>query len=223
MSLTIGERFQDARLVHNCHGRQSVKEVSNALSERGHIIHPSLIHDLEKDTSGSGKDGRDVGYKSILILAKYYNVSVDYLLGLSDEPTTDTNMAAVCKYTGLSEKSVWALHYLKTVGYTTKADDIGHIINILLENTWSAYNLKSNCTHRTILSSLGLFFEIESKGNPAVTINQEGEICPDSGNLLFSPTQIKLNDRIIENALLMEISQALVELKETMKEGENNG
>ncbi len=46
---------------------------------------------------------------NLVKISQYYGVSADYLLGLSDEPTTDTNMSAVCKFTGLTEKSVSVL------------------------------------------------------------------------------------------------------------------
>lgn len=46
---------------------------------------------------------------NLVKISQYYKVSTDYLLGLSDEPTTDTNMAAVCKFTGLTEKSISVL------------------------------------------------------------------------------------------------------------------
>lgn len=39
-------------------------------------------------------------------IAKYFNVSADYLIGLSDTQSLDTDLQAVCKYTGLSEESI---------------------------------------------------------------------------------------------------------------------
>ena len=39
-------------------------------------------------------------------IAEHYDVSADYLLGLTGNTTTDTNLQAVCKYTGLSEKAI---------------------------------------------------------------------------------------------------------------------
>lgn len=38
-------------------------------------------------------------------VAKHYNISADYLLGLTDNATVDTNLQAVCDYTGLSENA----------------------------------------------------------------------------------------------------------------------
>jgi len=38
--------------------------------------------------------------------AKYFNVSTDYLLGLTDVSTTNNDLKFVCEYTGLSENSI---------------------------------------------------------------------------------------------------------------------
>ncbi len=73
--LTRAERFKDARVVYNHNGKQSLDEVAAATS-----VSKSLIHSLESDTE------RSVGYDKIAALAKHYNVSSDYLLGLTDDP-----------------------------------------------------------------------------------------------------------------------------------------
>ena len=39
-------------------------------------------------------------------LSNYFGMSADYLVGLSDVPSLDMNIQAVCDYTGLSEKAV---------------------------------------------------------------------------------------------------------------------
>lgn len=39
-------------------------------------------------------------------IAEYFKVSVDYLVGRTDIPTAETNVRAICEYTGLSEKAV---------------------------------------------------------------------------------------------------------------------
>lgn len=44
-----------------------------------------------------------------LRIAEHYNVSVNWLQGISDNPTTDTSVEAICNYTGLSEKSIQKL------------------------------------------------------------------------------------------------------------------
>lgn len=93
--LTQGERFKDARIVHNQHGKQSIGDVVKGTGVSG-----SLISDLE-----NGKD-RKVNYSDIVKLAKYYGVSLDWLLGLTEVRTLDMNARAISEATGLSEKSV---------------------------------------------------------------------------------------------------------------------
>ena len=51
-------------------------------------------------------------------LAKYFNVSADYLLGISPNPTTDKNKNAVCEYTGLSQDSIDIISDISGDGFT---------------------------------------------------------------------------------------------------------
>lgn len=47
---------------------------------------------------------------TIIKLANYFNVSSDYLLGLSNAISQNEDLKAVCKYTGLSERTINNLH-----------------------------------------------------------------------------------------------------------------
>lgn len=49
--------------------------------------------------------------EQIIEIAAALHVSTDYLLGLTDAPTTDRDLRYICDYTGLSEKAVEVLHY----------------------------------------------------------------------------------------------------------------
>ena len=42
----------------------------------------------------------------LIKISEYFGVSSDYLLGLSDVPTTDTTTQAICNHTGLSDDFV---------------------------------------------------------------------------------------------------------------------
>ena len=46
-------------------------------------------------------------------ITQFFNVSADYLLGITDAPTFDVKKRTVCDYVGLSETSVDKLHELK--------------------------------------------------------------------------------------------------------------
>lgn len=56
---------------------------------------------------------RQIKGGDIVKLAEHFNVSADYLLGLSDVPTNDKDFAFVCNYTGLSERAVSLLELMK--------------------------------------------------------------------------------------------------------------
>ena len=51
--------------------------------------------------------------KTLRDLAVYFDVSVDWLLGLATERTTDSDIKKVCKYTGLSAHTAQLLHIYK--------------------------------------------------------------------------------------------------------------
>ena len=76
MNLTRGERFKDARIVHNQHGKQTMDEVEAATG-----IKKSLIQALEND-----ENHRDVGYAKVATLAAHYHVTADFLLGFTNDP-----------------------------------------------------------------------------------------------------------------------------------------
>lgn len=94
--------FKLARIKHNQHGKQSVKDVASRTG-----ITKSLIDDLES----SLEKKRGASYLTVKKLAEYYGVSSDYLLGLTPHPTPKAEIRAMCDYTGLSDKAVEVLHY----------------------------------------------------------------------------------------------------------------
>ena len=67
----------------------------------------------------------------ILMLCKYYKVSADYLLGLSDVESVDPDIQATCELIGLSEEAVNKLSDLKEKDKRTCVDKI--VLN-LIEN-----------------------------------------------------------------------------------------
>ncbi len=65
--------------------------------------------------------GNSPDIKTVPIIADFFGVSVDYLITDTDVRTTDTNLKAVCNYTGLSESAVEVLHQIKTRGEQDEA------------------------------------------------------------------------------------------------------
>ena len=58
-------------------------------------------------------EDRKVTIEQLMQYCKYFKVSADYLLNLSNAKTNDATVQAVCDYTGLSETIVETLHALK--------------------------------------------------------------------------------------------------------------
>ena len=66
---------------------------------------------VAKSSIGLYENGDNVpDVKAIVKLANFYDVSADYLLGMSGVATVNTNARAACDYTGLNVKTVDYLH-----------------------------------------------------------------------------------------------------------------
>ena len=75
--LSRGERFVEARTKYNKHGKQTTQEVAKATG-----VSASVINALENDDSC-----RSVGYEKVVLLAKHYGVTIDWLLELTNDPS----------------------------------------------------------------------------------------------------------------------------------------
>lgn len=78
-------------------------------------------------------DKAECPISTIVKMAEYYDVSTDYLLGRTENRTTDTDKAGAADYLGISEKSV---ENIKHIG----EEPIREIRNVVTE-----YNDKANC------------------------------------------------------------------------------
>lgn len=55
---------------------------------------------------------QDLKTKNIFLISRFFGVSSDYLLGLSDVKSTDVDKKAVCEYTHLTDTAIDTLEYI---------------------------------------------------------------------------------------------------------------
>lgn len=116
--LTRAERFKDARIERNQHGKQTMDVVAAATG-----ITKSKIHALEADAN------RDVGYETVAILAKHYGVSADWLLGLTEDykpqpsAVDDLNLSTA------------AVDQLMRIGSHDQSTELMEALNLILEDS----------------------------------------------------------------------------------------
>lgn len=139
MNLSRGERFKDARIIHNKNGKQTQAEVYTATG-----VPASCIKELEDD-----EKQRNVGYEAIVKLARHYGVSVDWLLGISEIRTLDTEVREICEYIGLSEEAVEKLHSISNSFDVVGIDGPGLMSDFITApsfeaSLYSLYRLKSD-------------------------------------------------------------------------------
>ena len=71
----------------------------------------AIALDVSRPTIAGWLDGKNIpDIISLAHLAQFFNVSADYLLGLSDQMSPDVSLRAAAEYTGLSESAVEWLH-----------------------------------------------------------------------------------------------------------------
>ena len=91
------------------------------LREDNNITQQTLADDLEitrQSLSLYEKADRTINIDLLYKIAKYFDVSADYLLGLTDNKTNDIIVKAICEYTGLNDEAVESLADFANIDYS---------------------------------------------------------------------------------------------------------
>lgn len=92
-------------------------------------------------------------------IAKHYNTTSDYILGLTDVKTTDIDIKNMCEYTGLNENSVSILHEI----YTSSIDNICEYFDIVNKSITSLYIFEMALFIQRYHKSLSQKYKIEKE------------------------------------------------------------
>ena len=137
---------------------QRLKELRNGRSQTDivKLIFEKTGLSITAQTFGRYENGkRKPDIEIIEALANTFDVSADYLLCRSDVKSTDINMKAMCKYTGLSEKAIVNISkdkplneaYHSDISYFLENDKIIDLI-IEFQNYFSNFSEYSDWSDR---------------------------------------------------------------------------
>lgn len=196
----IGSRIKEERKLKNWSQAKLGEEITNMLGahEDGRAKSQGNISDWE-----SGKRVPDL--KCLICLSRLFTCSLGYLLCEYDARTYGENKIA--KTIGLSPKSVNLLSNMAAWGAFS---DYSKVLDKLISD--SCYKNKE---HRSLLDLIYLYLSFESKKNTKQkpVIWKTGVITYEANDGYIDPSAIALSDSLIEDAILIEISNALRDLK----------
>lgn len=95
----------------------------------------------------------------LIPLSEVFNVSIDYLMGITDVKTTDIDIKNICEYTGLNENSVSILHEI----YTSSIDNICEYFDIVNKSITSLYIFEMALFIQRYHKSLSQKYKIEKE------------------------------------------------------------
>ena len=133
------------------------------------------------------KGKRKPDIEVLVKIAEYYEVSTDYLLGLSIAPTTNKDIQFICDYTGLSEEVIEELNEIKlcaTQGYICKTPINKNLIENNpdfvetakkeeVDNTKLSQTLENSNTTNNDMISLGNLESAEKSQKASIITDEE--------------------------------------------------
>ena len=116
------ERDNAAKLSDDGTIKRGKKQSFNrkSIAEELNIDYTTFLSYLKTEMSNEKKTNKIPNGKTLATLAEYFDVSIDYLLGLSDTKTRNIKIAAIGDYTGLSMEAIEYLHSVSRFRFDDK-------------------------------------------------------------------------------------------------------
>ena len=196
-NLTLGEKLKDLRLAK---GYKNTEDLANAVG-----IPKTTLNDYENDEKNI-----DVGYANLVILAKFYDISMDWLLGLSD---TEKYLNTASMNLGLTDKTIDILQS-KDINTRLLSEMIEH------EQFWdlmSDIEIYIDGIISTQIDSVNYFAQT------AKNKMQENNISHDKDYFMYSLEKAKINeDRYFHSVIHDGIDTIIDDLKKAHKENKKD-
>ncbi len=150
---------------------------------------------------------------------KKFNVSYDYLLGLTDEITTNIDIKAINKKYGLTENSLKNLQIFKNlnkdISKNLNIEDIVDTINIILSEEITSKN------KMTLLRLIDMYMNTTIDKNYTLAFQGDGKVqLYDEEDSKTKRNKIGLyfiRGDLLVKGILVEIENKLIEMKEGKK------
>ena len=121
------------------------------------------------------KGARTPDAETLAQIAKHYNTTTDYIVGLSDVPTADKDIKFICDYLGLDEKSIQSIKTKDNIMMSTRTPfEYSELITLFFDEYINIYRgvlnqfLQSKC-FLDIISNCAYEKLIETELNKLIT------------------------------------------------------
>lgn len=198
--LTLGEKIKEIRKEHNLNQ-----------SEFGELfgLTQNTITNIENDK-------RFPTYEILIEIAKRFNISVDYLLGLSEAKTNNIEIKAICDYTGLTEEAVNKLHEMLVIddeNYNINSKFINDFLSSSLFYKMIFFNISLDKLEKSLLYHLSIFFEDEKTAEKtAEKIKDELDYIPTATEILNHRELILYRNQKNVNTYFEQLTELLNEI-----------
>ena len=98
----IGQRINTLLAIKNMKQKELAKELGITDNTVSYFVNGSRVPNIQQ----------------IIKISQIFNVSTDYILGVTNAMSTDADIKAICEYTGLSEKAIENIQSLKNFPFT---------------------------------------------------------------------------------------------------------
>ena len=216
-SVLVSQRLRELRQSYNGTGL-SFERLAEALQQRYQCgISMQNLKNYERPAINNGTDFVTKGNaipgmrtENLFMLADFYGVSVDWILGITPQKTRNTTVQAAADLTGLSWENISFLSRMK-------GSFVAKVVNFILDDA-----RLDDGDDRTLVKLLRFFLEYDGGKHKNRRVNIYGDITetPVSKNGLRTDA-IYLDERVVENSVLAEIENRLRRAKRSCGNGKH--
>lgn len=204
----------------------TVERLRSLIDETG-LARQAIADEMGCDVSTVTKHyngTRNLTIDFIAMYARYFNVSSDYLLGLSEVRTVSPDTAMICRVTGLDDKAVRTLSEINEPTSFESPKEIIKTLNYLIgELNYREQENRFSCNGQSVLLRLSEYLMNRGEEAQVVHILSNGmifddiakaeKVTPHDGNISI---KTMLAHEILDNYMLSALTDAVRNAKKQL-------